>query len=118
MEGSTALKNVTSPVTEFIRTNPVLAGSVIAAGIGGTVAVVRATTKRRKARKTTKRKVRRATKRKIIHRRGRHVRRTKARRQTRRKRQRVTHSRPRHKGHKRVSFTTAGGKRVSFLSKR
>lgn len=35
---------------------------------------------------------------------------------SRRKRKRATHRSPRHPGHKRVSFTTADGKKVSFLA--
>jgi len=39
-----------------------------------------------------------------------------SRRSTRGKRKRRTHASPRHRGHKRVSFTTASGKKVSFLT--
>jgi len=72
-------------------------------------AVPRKTTTRRvttNGRRTTKARKRKApTRRKV----------TRKRRVTR-KRKRRTHRSPRHKGHKRVSFTTKDGRKVSFLS--
>jgi len=67
----------------------------------------RPTPKRRKVngRRTTKARKRKAP-----------TRRTVKKRRVTRKRKRRTHRSPRHKGHKRVSFTTADGKKVSFLS--
>lgn len=44
------------------------------------------------------------------------TRRTTRKRKPVRRRKRRTHSSPRHKGHKRVSFTTKDGRKVSFLS--
>jgi len=44
------------------------------------------------------------------------TRRVRRKRKPVRRRKKRTHSSPRHKGHKRVSFTTASGKKVSFLS--
>jgi len=96
-------------ISEFVRNNPILSG-LIGSGVLTTlgtlgVAVVR---RRRKARARPRRRVKR---RKMRVSRG---------AITRRKRHRrgVTHRRPRHAGHKKVSFTTKGGKRVSFLVKR
>ena len=40
------------------------------------------------------------------------------RRKVSRKKKRVSHRSPRHKGHKRVSFTTASGQKVNFLVKK
>lgn len=63
--------------------------------------------------------VRRITRRRAVRNGARKKRRrakpTTTRRRVSKKRKRRTHRSPRHKGHKRVSFTTAEGKKVSFL---
>lgn len=105
------LGEISERATQFIRENPLLTGAILSATIGGTAAII-ATVRRRKTRTTVsrrkaprrKRRVMRRTKRKkVLTRSGRHRLRA------------TTHRRPRHKGHKRVSFTTKGGKRVNFL---
>jgi len=73
-------------------------------------AVARGGAPRRRRRKTT------ATRRRIPTHGHRVVSTGTTRVRTRRGARRRTHSSPRHKGHKRVSFTTASGKRVSFLA--
>jgi len=92
----------------FVRNNPILSGVIgsgILATLGGLgVAVIRrrkSPTRRRKAkRRAPMRRMRMPTHRRKRHRRG------------------VTHSSPRHSGHRRIAFTTKGGKRVSFMVKR
>jgi len=96
----TALDRITQPVTDFIRGNPIV--STAAIGIGTTGLVLGAVSAVRKRRKKKAAKRKRVSKKK----------------RSRKKKKKVTHRSPRHKGHKRVSFTTAGGKRVNFLVKR
>lgn len=94
-------------VTDFIRGNPITA---VAVGLGvplsfaGIAAIGKRVRRKKSGRKKTGRKKRsmgRTT-----------IRRSKIRR---RKVKKVTHRSPRHKGHKKVTFTTKEGKRVSFL---
>lgn len=105
------LQRILQPVTDFIRGNPIVSTAAIGAGITGLVTAVAVVRKRRaKKRKVIKR-------RKRIKKDGRRKRRKVGRRKVGRPKGRgkVTHRSPRHKGHKRVGFTTASGKRVSFL---
>lgn len=103
-----------SNIGMFIRDNPLLTGVSLGAAVGSVVAgttLIRRKRKsgRRKSKRksaTRQRRRRKATRRRITH------------RTVRRRRKRITHSSPRHRGHKRVSFTTKGGKKVSFLTKR
>lgn len=96
---------IRSASTDFIRSNPITT-TAIALGVPLTfvgIAAVGRRVARRKRKVTTKRK-KRAVRRKVA---GRIKRRKK-----------ITHRSPRHKGHKRVSFTTADGKKVNFLVRR
>lgn len=89
---------------QTIRRNPIVAGSVLGGSVIGGLVVAQTIRKRRKKTKSTVRK-----------------RRSKLRAGTKRrktKKRKVTHRSPRHKGHKRVSFTTKDGKRVNFLVKK
>jgi len=100
----TSLQRITQPITDFIRGNPIVSTAVIGIGTTGLVAVARTVRRRRKKKATRKKRVtkRRATRKRTV----------------KRKKKRVTHRSPRHKGHKRVSFTSKDGKRVSFLVRR
>lgn len=98
----TSLDRITANVTDFIRGNPLVSTAAIGIGTTGLIAGVAA------VRKIRKKKARKRTTVKIRKRKRTTVKRRKIRK-------RVTHSSPRHKGHKRVSFTTASGKRVNFL---
>lgn len=92
----TSFERITQPVTDFIRGNPLVSTAAIGIGTTGLITAVAAVRRKRK-KKVSRRKVSR-------------------KKTTRRKKtRRVTHRKPRHKGHKRVSFTTASGKRVKFL---
>jgi len=94
------LERITQPVSDFVRGNPIVATAAIGAGFTGLTAAVATLVRKKKA--TTRRKTRkRVTKRKTAR--------------VSKRRKRATHRSPRHKGHKRVSFTTATGKRVKFL---
>lgn len=122
-----SLSRIGENVTELVQENPLVAIGVVAGGtalttgalIGGVSAI-----RKRKARKRTT--VRKKSKRKIsrrvihhVHTRKRKVRRPRIRvTRRRRKVKHISHRSPRHKGHKRVSFTTKTGQKVSFLSKR
>jgi len=117
------IERITQQVTDFIRGNPLVATAVV--GIGTTGLVASATSlfrSRRKKKKVSKRKSRKRAK---VRRRGKkksaaQIRRTRLRnlakaRRARRVGKKRTHASPRHRGHKRVSFTTASGKKVNFL---
>lgn len=97
-------------VTDFIRGNPITAVAV-GLGVPATFAGIASVGKRVAA----KRRKKKSAKRKTTKRRAR-VKSIKTGLKKRRKK--VTHRSPRHKGHKRVAFTTADGKRVSFLVKK
>lgn len=75
----------------------------------------RVTTKRRPTRRPAKRKPVRRRKKRIPTHRHRVVS-IPVRRRKRKTAKRRTHRSPRHRGHKRVSFTTADGRKVSFLA--
>ena len=113
------LERLGGRVTDFIRGNPII--STAAIGIGTTGLIAAAVT-RVKKRRTAKRKITRRKKsvKKIVRRKKRtkaQIKRMRIRNlaKARRARRKGTHRSPRHKGHKRVSFTTAGGKKVNFL---
>lgn len=97
----TALDRITQPVTDFIRGNVLVSTAALGIGTTGLVLGAIAVRKRRKKKRAAKKRVSR-------------------RRVSRKKKKKkaVTHRSPRHKGHKKVSFTTKGGKRVSFLVKK
>jgi len=96
------IDRIRANVTDFIRSNPITTASVslgapiVAIGVAKGIGAIR---KRKKKKKKVKKKNGR--------------RKTTGRKTTGRKRK--THRSPRHRGHKRVSFTTKGGKKVSFL---
>ena len=94
---------IITDATNFIRGNP-----IISAGVGlGTPLVLVGISKVRS--RSTKKKT-------TVKKRKARVKRRKIKARTVR-RKKVTHRSPRHKGHKKVSFVTAEGKRVSFLVK-
>lgn len=68
--GIVSIGNLGSPITEFIRQNPIVTGGIIAAGLGGTAAVVAGVRKRRKT-KARARAPRRRMKRRTTRRRRR-----------------------------------------------
>lgn len=88
--------------TNFIRGNPIIAGGI---GLGAPLALIGIA-------QVGRRVTRRKTKRRVSRKRRKTATRKKARIPGKR---RKTHRSPRHKGHKRVSFTTAQGQKVSFL---
>ncbi len=88
-------ERVTGIVTSFGRSNPLIVTGIAGLTTTGLVAVARIRKKRKAARK------KRVT--------------TKKRRKKTTRRKKVTHRKPRHRGHKRVTFTTKGGKKVRFL---
>lgn len=102
------IQRILQPVTDFIRGNPLVSTAAIGAGVTGLVAAVATVRRVRKKRRVIKRR------KKVDGRRRKPTRRRKVGR-PRRLKGRITHRSPRHKGHKKVMFTTAGGKRVSFL---
>jgi len=115
------LERIGGRVTDFIRGNPIISTAAIGIGTTGLVAAAitrvkkrkkRSPTARRKRRKSVKRKGKKKTKAQIKRQRLRNL--AKARR-ARKTGKRRTHRSPRHKGHKRVSFITKGGKKVNFL---
>lgn len=102
----TNFARITQPITDFIRGNPIL--STAAVGIGTTGLIAGATTFIRKRRKAKVKKRKKAVRKRRVS-----VRKKKVSR-----RRRVSHAKPRHKGHKRVAFTTKTGQKVSFLVRR
>jgi len=108
----TSLDRITQTTTDFIRGNPLVSTAAIGIGTTGLLTGIATTVRRtrKKKRKTVRRKAKRKTTRKRRTKRVKRVKRTRKKRRT--------HASPRHKGHKRVSFTTAGGKKVSFLVKK
>ena len=114
------LERIGGRVTDFIRGNPIVSTAAIGIGTTGLIAAAitrvkkrkkRSPTARRTRRKSVKRRRKKKTKAQIKRQRIRNL--VKARRARGKKGR--THRSPRHKGHKRVAFTTAGGKKVSFL---
>ena len=116
------LERLGGRVTDFIRGNPIISTAAIGIGTTGLVAAAitrvkkrkkRSTTARRKKRKSVKRRGKKKTKAQIKRVRLRNL--AKARRARKTGKKRKTHRSPRHRGHKRVSFITKGGKKVNFL---
>lgn len=106
----TSLDRITAPVTDFIRGNPIVSTAAVGIGTTGLIAGIAAVTRIRRKRKKAKAKPkkRKARRRKRVAKVKRRV----------KKRKKITHRSPRHKGHKRVSFTTASGQKVNFLVKK
>ena len=92
---------IRSSATDFIRSNPITT-TAIAIGVPLTFVGIAKVGKRVVKRRKKKAKRKATRKRKVSKRKV-------------KRRKKKTHRSPRHKGHKRVSFTTAGGKKVSFL---
>ncbi len=93
--------------TEFIRSNPIVAGTVVGGtGVLATQSIIsRVKRRKRSAPRKRSRKKSASTGRKT-------------RKKVGRKRKSPTHRSPRHKGHKRVSFITKDGRKVNFLVKK
>lgn len=91
-------------VTQLARGAPVIT-TAVTTGVGliATQQIIRRVRKKRAVKK--RRKVTRKKRRKVTKRIGR-----------RKKAKRRTHASPRHKGHKFITFTTKGGKKVKFLA--
>lgn len=110
-----SVERIFQTATDFIRGNPIVSTASIGAGVTGIAAITAVVAARRKKKKAKRKKRvsrRRAKRRKRVHRVSRvHVHRIKHRH----RRKHVSHRSPRHRGHKRVSFTTKDGKRVNFL---
>jgi len=103
----TSLDRITAPIADFIRGNIIVSTAAIGIGTTGLltgIAVVKGIRKKRK--KAGKGKKKRKTRAK---------KKTRKTRRPRKAKKRISHASPRHRGHKRVSFTTAGGKKVNFL---
>jgi len=117
------LERIGARVSDFIRGNPLVSTAAVGIGTTGIVAAAVTAVRRRRARKKTTRKrksVKRRTTRKRKKKTKAQIRRTRLRnlakaRSAKRGRRAKVHRSPRHRGHKRVAFTTAGGKKVSFL---
>jgi len=94
--------SILADINQFVRGNPLLSTAILGASLTGiTAGVVRVTKRKRKKASGRKRKsTRKRTTRKI------------------RRSKKITHRSPRHRGHKRVSFTTKDGRRVNFLVKK
>lgn len=101
---------IRADVTDFIRGNPITTAA-IALGVPATFLGIAAVGRRVAVSRKSRKKKKTLTKKKN----GRRKRKVVGRRIVRRRRKKVSHASPRHKGHKRVSFTTASGQKVSFL---
>lgn len=97
-------ERILQSTTDFIRGNVIVSTASVGAGVTGLV-IAGATIRKLRTKKTKKRK----SKRKGIKRKG-----IKRKRVKRKGRSKVTHRSPRHGGHKFVTFTTKGGKKVKF----
>jgi len=91
--------------SEFVRKNPVTSAVGVSGGVLAGITAIQIVRKTRKKSSRRKKSVSRARKKK-----------SSSRRKVSRKKK--THASPRHRGHKRVVFTTKGGKKVSFLVKK
>lgn len=115
-----SLTEAVGRITTFVRARrqQILGGVLLGSAAVGTAAGIKTLLQRRERVRPRRRKrraaIRRRRRTRIVHRNARHVRVSRRRR----KRERITHRRPRHRGHRRVSFTTKEGKRVSFLVRR
>jgi len=99
-------ERILQSTTDFVRGNAIVSTASVGAGVTGLV--VAGAVIRKLRTKKTKRK--RKSSKKSIKRKG--IKRRKVKRRTK-----VSHSSPRHRGHKFVTFTTKGGKRVKFKVK-
>lgn len=81
-------------VPDFIRGNPIVSTAAIGIGTTGLVLGARSVFKKRKKRKSAVKRRRKVT---------------------RKRKKTISHRSPRHRGHKRVSFTTKTGQKVRFL---
>lgn len=98
---------ILADINQLVRGNPLISTAALVTTLTGiTAGIVTVRRKRKKSRRVTRKRKKSTRKRKGV------------RRRTTTKRKRVTHRSPRHKGHKKVSFTTKTGKRVSFLVKK
>jgi len=116
------IERLSQRTTDFIRGNPLISTAALGIGTTGLVAVAATVIRKRRKRKTTvrRRKSVRSTKRRRTKKTAAQIRRTRLRnlakaRRARRTGKRKSHRSPRHRGHKRVAFTTKTGQRVSFL---
>jgi len=100
---------ILADINQFVRGNPFISTAALITTLTGITAGIVSVRRRRKVRKS--RPVGRRRKKKKSSRRVR-------RKAGRTRRKRVSHRSPRHKGHKRVSFTTKDGRRVNFLVKK
>lgn len=105
VDGIPISRTILADINQLVRGNPILSTAILGAGVTGITAGVVRVTKRKKKRKATRSKRTKTTRRVRKHKKS-----------TRRRK--VTHRSPRHKGHKKVSFTTKDGKRVNFLVKK
>lgn len=101
------LEQFAQPISDFVRSNPIISSAIVGVTALGSIAAVTSVVRRKRKRRAAKKRAVRSRK----------APRKRAKRVKRRKRH-VTHASPRHRGHKRVSFTTASGKKVSFLVKK
>jgi len=101
-------ERILQSTTDFIRGNPIVSTASVGAGVTGLVVAAATIRKlRSKKKRTGKRKAKKPKKRTRV-----------SKRKFKRTRKKVTHRKPRHRGHKKVSFITKQGKRVSFLVKK
>lgn len=103
----TSFERFAQPISDFIRTNPIISSAIVGVTSIGTVAGIAAVVRRRRKKRTATR--RRVKRRKAPRKRVRRI---------KRRKRHVTHASPRHRGHKRVVFTTKDGRKVSFLVKK
>lgn len=98
------IRRISEPITDFVRSNPLLSSATLGISSLGIIAGATTFIRRKKRKKAAKRKT--VTRRRTV------------RKRVKRRKKRVTHRTPRHRGHKKVTFTTKDGKRVSFLVKK
>ena len=103
-----------SEITQFIRSSPIVSGVALGGSVLGGLGLLQIIRKVRKRKKT---RIRKRTVRKAITRRRRTRRKTSVVVRRKRRVGRHVHASPRHRGHKRVSFTTKTGQKVNFLVK-
>ena len=107
-------------VTDFIRGSPIVSTAVVGIGTTGLIAAATTLVRRKRKKKASVRR-KRSVKRRVGKKRSKaSVRRVRLRnlakaRRAKRTGRKHAHRSPRHKGHKRVAFITAQGKKVSFL---
>jgi len=114
------IERLTQRTTDFIRGNPLVSTAAVGIGVTGLIATATSVVRKRRKKKASVRK-RKSVKRKSTRKKSKaSIRRTRLRnlakaRRAKRTGKKRTHASPRHRGHKRVSFTTASGKKVNFL---